>query len=185
MSLLAVSDDLPRLFRKLYAAGEVLAKEAGDAKPSYALSGLLYLSDSGYLLLSVPNALVRGVFAAMHEHGVELPLRDGKLEAHISVMRPEEIAALGGPEKLTERGKRYRYRLGGLVTAAPAGWPEMAKVWMLRVYSPELQALRKSYGLSPLPNNNQYDFHCTVAVRRKGVLGRNETSKATAPPSAD
>jgi hypothetical protein len=48
---------------------------------------------------------------------------------------------------------------------------------MLRVHSPELQELRRSYGLSSLPNDGKFDFHITVAIRRKNVLGRNTVSK--------
>jgi hypothetical protein len=182
MSLLAVTDELPAVHHRFFILGQELAKEASDASPAYALSGMLYLSGRGFACLSVPNALVRGVFDAMDEPGAELPPSgpdEDRLNAHITVMRPEEIAAFGGPEKLTERGKRFRYRIGGLVTAVPSGWPDISRVWMLRVYSPELQSLRKSYGLTPLPNNNQFDFHISVAARKKGVLGKNEVSKAT------
>jgi 8-oxo-dGTP pyrophosphatase MutT (NUDIX family) len=46
----------------------------------------------------------------------------------------------------------------------------------VQVASPELAALRKSYGLSALPNED-HPFHITVAVRRKNVLGPNEVAK--------
>lgn len=178
MSLIHIQDGVPTYHAILFADGQALAKKAADSEPSYALSGMLYLASTGFAMLSVPNALVRGVFAAMDEAGVELPPGpEGEFNAHITVLRPEEITALGGPEKLTERGKRFQYRLGGLVSAVPAGWPEMAKVWMLRVHSPELQALRRSYGLSSLPHDGKFDFHISVAVRRKSVLGRNEKRK--------
>ena len=42
-------------------------------KPAYDLSGRLYVSKSGWLLLAVPNALGLGVFYALDEPGVELP----------------------------------------------------------------------------------------------------------------
>jgi len=181
MTLIRVTDGPSYYHQRLYADGQALCKLAGDAEPSYSLSGMLYASSTGWIMLKVPNALVQGVFAAMDEHGVELPPSgpENSLNAHISVMRPEEVELIGGIDKITERGKRYNYRIGGLVTVTPAGWPEMNQVWMLRVHSPELQALRRSYGLTSLPNNNKFSFHITVAVRRKGVLGRNETSKAT------
>lgn len=161
----------------LYHYGQGLAKEAGDTTPSYSLSGMLYVSKTGWGLVTVPNALVRGVFSALDETGIELPLHDGQLEAHITVFSKEDIDALGGPDKITERGKRFHYRLGGLNTVDPEGWPEMSKAWLLRIHSPELQALRRSYGLSSLPKDGKHDFHVTVAVRRRGVLGRNEKSK--------
>ena len=85
---------------------------------------------------------------------------------------------LGGPERFkNDRGKSFRYTLGRLVELEPDGWPDMASCFMLRVHSPELQVLRRSYGLSSLPNDGQYQFHITVAVRRRGVLGRNDKGK--------
>lgn len=177
MSLIAATDDVPALDRRLFTLG----KEAAAHTPSYSLSGMLYAGSSGYLLLTVPNALVRGVFAAMDEPGIELPRgpNDEPFAAHVTVMRPEEIATLGGMERINERGKRFSYRLGGLVSVEPEHY---AKAWLLRVHSPDLQALRRSYGLSSLPNNGQFDFHVTVAVRKRGVLGRNEKRKGPETP---
>lgn len=168
--------------RLLFVLGTRLVKTAAEPVPAYNLAGTLYLADSGWILLTVPNALVRGMFAAMREPGIELPpgANGGPLNAHISVFRPEELAELGGPDKITERGKTFHYSIGRLVAVEPDGWSEMARAWFLRVHSPELQQLRRSYGLSSLPNNGKYDFHITVAVRRKAVLGRNEVSKAAA-----
>lgn len=179
-SILTAYDGVSLVQRRLFELGRSFLKEASVPEPSYSLSGMLYVTPGGYGMLSVPNAIVRGVFNAMDEHGVELPPGpDGKLNAHITVFRPEELEMIGGPEKLTERGKRFYYRIGGLTTVDnPGGWQEIARVWMLRVHSPELQALRRSYGLSGLPNNGKYEFHITCAVRRKGVLGRNEVAKS-------
>jgi len=169
--------------RQAYALGRLKAAEDDTPTPSYSMSGLLYVSEASgrpWACLSVPNALVRGMFDALTEPGIELPMTDGKLNAHISVFRPEEIEMLGGPEALkNDRGKPFRYSLGRLVELTPAAWADMAKCWVLRVHSPELQQLRRSHGLSGLPKDGEYDFHITVAVRRKGVLGRNDTAKAT------
>ena len=184
MSILRTTDSFSQAYQHYCGLGAQLVKEAGDAEPSYGMAGQLYHkngSNGSWILLSVPNALVRGCFAAMSETGLELPPSgpgEG-LNAHISVMRPEEIEALGGPDKITERGKSFSYRIGGLITVNPAGWAEMSKCWMLRVHSPELQQLRRSYGLSSLPKDGKFDFHITIAVRRKGVLGRNQTGKTT------
>lgn len=176
--LLATHDGPPAWALAVFDAGARLVKSAGDAVPAYGLVGTLYLSSSGWLLLSVPNALVRGAFAAMGEPGIELPPGpDGKLNAHISVIRQEEIERIGGPEKITERGKQFRYRLGGFYSIEPDNWVGVNRVWYMRVHSPELQDLRKSYGLTPLPNGGKYDFHIAVAIRRRGVLGTSETSK--------
>lgn len=146
------------------------------------MAGKLYLSKSGYLLLSVPNSFVRGAFSALNEPGVELPPSlDGRLEAHISVMRPGEIEQLGGADKIDERGRDFSYSLGRIKEITPHGWPEMSKCWVVQVHSPELRKLRKTYGLPGLPNEGKYPFHVTIGVRRKGVLYENATGKTASP----
>lgn len=156
-------------------------KSAGDAQPVYALAGKLYLSSSGWLMLSVPNALAKGAFDALQEPGVELPPSgpDASFNAHISVARPEELAAIGGGDKISERGHTFRYNIGRIRTTTPAGWPEMSRVWFIEVKSPELEQLRKSYGLSAKPKDNQYEFHISFAVRRRRVLLNGSITKAS------
>ena len=128
----------------------------------------LYASKSGWLLLSVPNALARGAFDALNEPGVELP---PDFNAHISVIRPEELAEKGlTQDSITERGHDFRYTLGPVRTVSPHGWDEISKVWYIEVNSPDLEKVRKSYGLSPLPNSNQFKFHITFATRKKNVI---------------
>ena len=141
---------------------------------SNSLQGKLVLSDSGWVLLSLPAAIQRGFFAALDAPGAELPIRNGRLNTHISVIRPEELAAAGNP-KITELGKHFRFNLGRLVETNPLGWEEMERVWFFRVVAPELVALRRSYGLTDFPRKGrkQLDFHLTIATRRSGVLGKS------------
>ena len=167
--------------RVAFIAGGRLVKCAADAEVAYCLKGMLYLSQTGYVLLSVSNAFVRGIFANMHEPGVSLPLYPGTggLNAHITVFRPEEVKQLGGAEKITERGKQFAYTIGRLKTMEPGdAWPGVERVWFCHVHSPELQELRRSYGLDGFPNKGQNPFHIAVAVRKRGILARNEKSKA-------
>ncbi|WP_353208339.1 hypothetical protein [Sphingorhabdus sp.] len=168
-----------------YAAGNALGwlyrgnKQASTNQP---LSGRLYLAKSGWLLLSVPNALVRGVFDALTAPGAELPtagamnLEDSKadlLNAHISVMTADEVASIGA-DKINERGHMFGYALGALKEITANG-DTLSKIWTLQVSASSLSALRKSYGLSPTPKDEP--FHITVAVRRKNVLRHNSVSK--------
>src|SRR5262245_30822378 len=139
-------------------------KSAAAAIKSHALSGRLVYSDSGWLLLTVPNNLVRGAFDALHEQGVELPPGPKNLfNAHITVMRPEEIEEIGGADAITERGHQFHYTLGPLKVCEPDGWKHMSKVWFIEIHSPELEKLRKSYGLSALPKDGGHPFHITIA----------------------
>lgn len=178
-----------------YIAGNALgwlARGNKQASTQHPLSGRLYLAKSGWLLLSVPNALVRGVYDALEVPGVELP-RAGVLNvpnvdadllnAHISVMTADEVASIGA-NNITERGHAFHYSLGPLTEIAVKKIDGVSKVWAIKVNSPELAALRKTYGLSPLLNE-QHAFHITVAVRRKGVLLANDVSKGGEPVSAD
>lgn len=172
------SDGPSRVTTTMLAIGDYLVKTAGEPVPVYNLAGTLYHSPSGYILLSVPNALVRGVFAAIHEPGVELPPghNGGAFNAHITVIRPNELAMLGGADKISERGKQFPYSLGRFVELVPE-WPGVSKAYMLTVHSPALQALRRSYGLSSLPDQGKKAFHITCGIRRRGVLGYTEKSK--------
>jgi len=158
---------------------DLFKKAAAASSPQ--LKGKLYLSSTGWLMLQVPNSLGRGIFDAMNEPGIELPVSDTteQYNAHISVMRPEEIAEIGGPNRITERGHEFSYSLGKMKDFNPTGWPEMTRCWVVEVRSPELEKLRKSYGLSAIPNEGKYKFHITVAVRRAKVLGDNEVAKAS------
>lgn len=162
--------------RDLGEAHVLLAKRAADATISYGLSGRLYKSHSGWGLLSVPNAIVRGAFDALHEIGAELPLRNGKLNAHLSVLRPEEIEQIGGHAKISEWGHAFSWSLGPLKTVVPDGWKDVAQVWIIECSSPQIAKFRRSYGLSDSP---KFPLHLTIAIRKKGTIAHNSSvSKA-------
>lgn len=162
-----------------YAVGQHLIKASASPTPVYGLAGRLYVSQSGWGLLSVPNAFLRGAFDALHEPGAELPTNSrGNVNAHISVFNKADLEQIGGADKLTERGHTFRYTLGPVKSVTPPD-DELGKVWLIEVRSPELEKLRKSYGLSALPHDNKYKFHITIGVRKKNVLFDNSVSKAT------
>lgn len=203
MDSLSVLDPLawePSYLREhpAYAAGNALGwlYQSGNkqAATGYPLAGRLYLAKSGWLLLSVPNALVRGVFDALAEPGAELPTAGvmnvpnvdaDVLNAHISVMTAEEVNKIGG-DNISERGHMFGYTLGGLKEIDVKSVDGVSRVWIIQITSPALANIRKSYGLSPLPKDEP--FHITIAARRKGVLSANNVSKlmdAAADESAD
>lgn len=153
-----------------YAIGRNLCKEAA---PAYNLRGMLYASGP-WVLLGVPAGIVRGYFSAMQEPGIELPMDGTRLQNSMVVMSREDTELLGGVDKIVERGKQFGYTLSRLVETEGDGKSDIAKAWFILAHSPELQDLRRSYGLSSLPHDGQHDFRVPVAVRRKGVLGRNE-----------
>lgn len=151
-----------------------LNKEAGTPEVTHALAGRLYLSKSGWILLSVPNALIRGLYDALDEPGAVLPLKsDGRLEGHISVISKDELAKAGiDPESISERGHTFRFNLGPLKVVRPSSWKDVSKVWYVTVKSPELRELRTRYGLTPNPRDNKFDFHITIAIMK--TLKRKE-----------
>lgn len=158
-----------------------MAKQAADVQPTLGLTGRLYLSHTNWLMLSVPNAVGRGAFAALDEEGVELPTDDetGLYNAHISVMRPEEVEQIGGADRISERGKMFAYQLGAIKTVRPDNWEGVSRVWFFDVHSPMLQRLRLSYGLPALPQKRGEDipFHISVAIRRTRVLRDSDVAK--------
>ena len=177
----------PEENQDFYHAGNALGwlhRGNKQAAISHLLSGRLYLAKSGWLLLSVPNALIRGVYDAMSAPGAELPAAGlmnvpnvpaDLLNAHISVMTAEEVKKVGA-DNINERGHMFGYSLGSMTEITPKNVDGISKIWAIQVSSPALSSLRKSYGLSPLINND-HAFHITVAVRRKKVLQNNDVSK--------
>ena len=163
-----------------------------QASVSYALSGRLYLTKANWLMLSVPNALVRGVFDAISAPGAELPTQSATgapetksglgdvLNANIAVMTADEVAKIGA-DSINERGHSFGYALSGMTELAVSHLPGVSKAWALQISAPSLSALRKSYGLSPTPRD-QGTFHILVAVRRKGVLSDNGQAKGYETP---
>jgi|688.fasta_scaffold284668_1 hypothetical protein len=170
-----------------YAQGNALgwlSRSDKQASVNHPLAGRLYLAKSGWLLLSVPNAFVRGVYDALVAPGAELPLAGtmnvpnvdaGVLNAHISVMTADEVQSIGA-DKINERGHMFYYGLGPVKEIPVTSIEGVSKVWVVQVASPTLAALRKSYGLTPLPKGN-HPFHITIAARRKHVMGNNTVSK--------
>lgn len=136
---------------------------------------LIYTPNTGYLILSVPNAIGIGFFQALNLPGLELPKwrTEQRFNCHLTVMRPNELASIGGIEKITERGKMFRYRIAG-VDSSPSKTDGFSRFYYLQVTSPQLSQLRRSYGL---PGSPAVPFHITFAARRRNVLRENSVRK--------
>jgi hypothetical protein len=152
-------------------------KTAADSSLSlsYSMKGQLTLSSSGYVILQVPNDLGNGAFKALREPGIEQPISKsrGKYNAHISVIRPEEVEAIGGPSKLqSARGTEFSFTTGAVREIAnPSGWKEVSKCWVIEAKSPELMQLRKSLGLG----EPKFPFHITFAIRKKNAFRKSSS----------
>lgn len=138
-------------------------------------SGKLYGSATGYLMLQVPNSLALGAFYALDELGLIPPsFKNKPFNAHITVMRPDEVERIGGMQKITERGRDFKYTITGGDSAPSQDAGDYSKYWFLTVSSAELSQLRRTYGLSSEPSK---PFHITFAARPRYVLRDNGTSK--------
>ncbi|NDG04753.1 MAG: hypothetical protein EB121_05315, partial [Alphaproteobacteria bacterium] len=126
-------------------------------------------------------------FDALTAPGAELPtagvmnvpnVAEDILNAHISVMTAAEVEKIG-PDNINERGHMFGYSLGALKEITPKSVDGVSKIWAIQISSPALAALRRSYGLSSLPNGD-HQFHITVAARRTKVLQESDVRKAAA-----
>lgn len=146
-----------------------------DSALTYSLKGRLTFSRSGWLILEVPNSIGNGLFQALNEHGIEQPISEslGRYNAHVSVIRPEEIEQIGGPDKIKARGQMIGFNIGQVREIAnPAGWADVSKVWVANIQSPELMTLRRSLGLG----DPKFPFHLTFAIRKKNALNSKQAS---------
>lgn len=161
---------------------KLLENRVSAPRSRAVLTGRLERSSSGWGLLVVPNAILNGLFSSLPLPGIEKPKGpNGRVNAHISVFRDEELSQIEKDGKVTEFGKPFTYQLGELQEVVPVGWEEVEKCWFLRVKSPALEKLRKSYGLTPLPQKQgmSLPFHLTIAIRKKGVLNKNQIRKTS------
>ena len=145
-----------------------------DSAITYSLKGRLTFSRTGWVILEVPNSIGNGFFQALTEHGVEQPISEtyGRYNAHVSVIRPDEVESIGGPDMIKARGQMIGFNTGTIREIAnPGGWADVSKVWVLEIRSPELMTLRRSLGLG----DPKYPFHMTFAIRKKNALKTAES----------
>lgn len=137
-------------------------KEASERLKSVTLKGTLRQRDNGFLYLDISNNVIHGMYSLIDEEDIDKPpyFGDGEVGAHVSVAYEEEVEDL----EIKEIGKEYNFKLGKFYSTNPEGWDKMERVWFVEVVAPELEKLRKKYGLSKLLNGHK--FHITVAVRR-------------------
>ncbi len=137
------------------------AKSAKDV----VLTGCLKQTKDGFVYVDIPNSVFKGFLPLLD--GAEKPPKDDKHEdigAHITVIKKKEIKE--NDILFKDKDKEVKYTIKGLEEVEdPDGWDEMQKVWFVTVDSPDLEKIRKSYGLpSKIKNHN---FHITVGVKKK------------------
>lgn len=138
-------------------------KTAGRREGAW-LTGTLKRTDDGFVYVNVPNDIINGFYYALeHDETIQPPYRDPKysgIGAHISAFDSEEIK----DRDITEVGRRIDYRTKGIFHVDPERG-KMARIWAVEVESPQLEEIRKRYGLSPLLRG--HPFHVTFAILKK------------------
>ena len=84
--------------------------------------------------------------------------------AHISVISGKEARSL---ESVEELGQEFFFILKDCIKVQPATWKAVDELYILVVEAPELDVLRKKYGLPPKP----HEFHITIGVEAKSIKG--------------
>jgi hypothetical protein len=113
--------------------------------------------EGDYVVLEVPEDFAESVFEAVKQPGMEKPPR---YRPHISVFTDEEVKKIG---ELKEAGQEFEFTIVDIVSVEPQGWKEMDRAYFIRCRSPQLEELRRKYGLSSLPFGD-HPFHITIAV---------------------
>ena len=137
-------------------------KTAAKPKP-VPLSGTLK-SNGGYIYLSVDSRIFAPFVNMIGKDEVISPKavtdKDKDVGAHISVMKKKETEGL----TIDEIGESFEFFVEGLHTVEPDGWEEVKNVYFITVDAPQLEKLRKKYGL---PSKIEgHEFHITVAVEK-------------------
>ena len=124
-------------------------------------TGVLTEGKNGFVYLKVSDDYINQLFPQLSYEGYEKPpffRRPDSPGAHISVIYVEERNKVG---KIDEIGQTFPFKVINIALVPP----KSKKYVVLVVDSPELQALRKKYGLSPLLKN--HPFHISIAEKNR------------------
>ena len=128
------------------------------------LKGKLQQAKNGFVYLDLPNDLINGLFAMIDEDNISKPPYNQKkynqVGAHVSVIDEKEIENI----IIKEVGKEFNFSLGELKSTTPKNWDEVEKVYFLQIDSPDLENLRKKYGLPEKLKG--HEFHITIAIEK-------------------
>ncbi len=132
------------------------------------LKGILRKTKDNYVYLDISNNVINGLVSLIDYRGVEKPPYDLKsfnsVGAHISVIGTDEYED-NDLEGVKEIGQEFSFTFKDIKSTNPDGWDEMKKVYFVQVKSPELEKLRKKYGLPKLIDG--HEFHITIGVEKK------------------
>jgi len=164
------AEDMTRDYQKeaILKADGFLKKFASDAV-DVVFQGEIRQTRDGFVFVDVPNSIFGG-FLPLLGSDVEKPPKNERhyddIGAHITVIKRREV--VDNNISFADVGKRISYKMKGVQKVEnPDGWEEMEAVWLIPVEAPELEKLRKAYGLSP--KILDHDFHITLGIKRRPV----------------
>jgi len=143
-------------------------------------SGRLQVNRYQELVVQVPSGLLRGYLDALRFPGAELHQPHGTWEPAIVVMTKEELAKVGGPSAISERGKEFDYRFSG--SKDDGGCHCYQKAWYLEAIAPDLVKLRQAYGL---PGEPEKGFRAYYGGQRTGLFRDGDKVKKRYRIAAD
>lgn len=125
--------------------------------------GVLTEEKRGYVYLKVEDGYIHQLFSKLPQYDhreytkPQYFRRSDSPGAHISVFYVDERKQTG---EIKEIGQKYSFKITGLATVPP----KTHEYIVLEVESPDLEQLRKKYGLSPLLHGHK--FHITIAKKK-------------------
>lgn len=138
------------------------------AQEHLSKTGILKRNKEGFVYLKVDDGYIDQLFPLLRNPSYERPpyfRRFNSPGAHISVFYVHETKRIGN---IKEIGKRFAFRIKALAIV-----PDRTREYIvLKVASPELEQLRKKYGLAPFLNG--HDFHITIAKKKRLSLTKKK-----------
>lgn len=126
--------------------------------------GTLENSD-GFVYVDVDDRYIRELIKFIKKEGFEEPPYFGRSDlvgAHITVVYPEEMKKYN-VQCIEECGTSIQFIPRSCQIVHPPRWEEIDEVYFIVVDVPQLDDLRKKYGLP----KREYDFHITIGVKPK------------------
>jgi len=128
--------------------------------------GVLKMTDR-FVYVDLDDAYIHSLLPFIQEEGFEEPpyfnIPNGA-GAHISVVYPEEMQKYK-LNKIAECGKTIYFTLKTCKVVHPSTWKEVDEVYVIVVEAPELEKIRKKYGLP----KQTYEFHITIGIKPKHI----------------
>lgn len=123
--------------------------------------GVLKEDKEGFVYLKVDDGYINQLFPKLANSEYAIPpyfRRPDSPGAHISVFIVGERHRTG---EIKELGQKYSFQISHLASVPP----RTHKFIVLQVSSPELEQLRKKYGLPPLLKG--HEFHITIGEKKE------------------